>query len=40
MQEILKPNYLLSQRIIEQAAKNQIKIDTKINVWLLTICGI
>ncbi len=30
--EILKPNYLLSQRIIEQAAKNQIKIDTKINM--------
>ena len=31
-EEILRPNYLLSQRIIEQAAKNQIKIDTKINV--------
>ena len=36
--EIMKPNYLLSQRIIEQAAKNQIKIDTKIdmafnNLW-------
>ena len=30
--EILTPNYLLSQRIIEQAAKNQIKIDTKINM--------
>ena len=30
--EILKPNYLLSQRIIEQAAKNQIKIDIKINM--------
>ena len=30
--EILEPNYLLSQRIIEQAAKNQIKIDTKINM--------
>ena len=30
--EILKPNYLLSQKIIEQAAKNQIKIDTKINM--------
>ena len=30
--EILKPNYLLSQRIIEQSAKNQIKIDTKINM--------
>ncbi len=30
--EILRPNYLLSQRIIEQAAKNQIKIDTKINM--------
>ena len=29
--EILKPNYLLSQRIIEQATKNQKKIDTKIN---------
>ncbi len=29
--EILRPNYLLSQRIIEQAAKNQIIIDTKIN---------
>ena len=29
--EILRPNYLLSQRIIEQCAKNQIKIDTKIN---------
>ena len=29
--EISLPNYLLSQRIIEQAAKNQIKIDTKIN---------
>ncbi len=29
--EISSPNYLLSQRIIEQAAKNQIKIDTKIN---------
>ena len=31
-EEILKPNYLLSQKIIEQAAKNQIKIDTKINM--------
>ena len=36
--EILKPNYLLSQKIIEQATKNQIKIDTKIhmafnNLW-------
>ena len=30
--EISLPNYLLSQRIIEQAAKNQIKIDTKINM--------
>ena len=30
--EILMPNYLLSQRIVEQAAKNQIKIDTKINM--------
>ena len=30
--EILVPNYLLSQRIIEHAAKNQIKIDTKINM--------
>ena len=30
--EILVPNYLLSQRIIEQAAKNKIKIDTKINM--------
>ena len=30
--EISSPNYLLSQRIIEQAAKNQIKIDTKINM--------
>ena len=30
--EILVPNYLLSQRIIEQAAKNQINIDTKINM--------
>ena len=30
--EIMKPNYLLSQRIIEQAAKNQKKIDTKINM--------
>ena len=30
--EIFKPNYLLSQRIIEQSAKNQIKIDTKINM--------
>ena len=29
--EILKPNYLLSQKIIEQATKNQKKIDTKIN---------
>ena len=29
--EILRPNYLLSQKIIEQATKNQIKIDTKIN---------
>ena len=29
--EILPPNYLLAQRIVEQAAKNQIKIDTKIN---------
>ena len=31
-EEFLKPNYLLSQRIIEQAAKNQIKIDIKINM--------
>ena len=31
-EEILMPNYLLSQRIIEQAAKNQMKIDTKINM--------
>ena len=31
-QEMLQPNYLLSQRIIEQASKNQIKIDTKINM--------
>ncbi len=30
--EILRPNYLLSQKIIEQATKNQIKIDTKINM--------
>ena len=30
--DILVPNYLLSQRIIEHAAKNQIKIDTKINM--------
>ena len=30
--EIFKPNYLLSQRIIEQSAKNQIEIDTKINM--------
>ena len=30
--EILRPNYLLSQKIIEQAAKNQIKIDTNINM--------
>ena len=30
--EILVPNYLLVQRIIEHAAKNQIKIDTKINM--------
>ena len=30
--EIFKPNYLLSQKIIEQAIKNQIKIDTKINM--------
>ena len=30
--EICKPNYLLSQKIIEQATKNQIKIDTKINM--------
>ena len=30
--EIFKPNYLLSQKIIEQATKNQIKIDTKINL--------
>ncbi len=30
--EFLRPNYLLSQKIIEQAAKNQIKIDTKINM--------
>ena len=30
--EIPLPNYLLSQRIIEQAAKNQIKIDTKIDM--------
>ena len=30
--EILRPNYLLSQKIIEQSAKNQLKIDTKINM--------
>ena len=30
--EILKPNYILSQKIIEQSAENQIKIDTKINM--------
>ena len=30
--EILRPNYLLSQKIIEQAIKNQKKIDTKINM--------
>ena len=30
--KIFMPNYLLSQRIIENAAKNQIKIDTKINM--------
>ena len=30
--KILMPNYLLSQRIIENAAKNQINIDTKINM--------
>ena len=30
--EIFRPNYLLSQKIIEQATKNQIKIDTKINM--------
>ena len=30
--EILRPNYLLSQKIVEQATKNQIKIDTKINM--------
>ena len=30
--KIMMPNYLLSQRIIENAAKNQIKIDTKINM--------
>ena len=30
--EIFKPNYSLSQKIIEQATKNQIKIDTKINM--------
>ena len=30
--EIFKPNYLLSQKIIEQATENQIKIDTKINM--------
>ena len=30
--KMLMPNYLLSQRIIENAAKNQIKIDTKINM--------
>ena len=30
--EILRPNYLLSQRIIENAAKNQIRIDAKINL--------
>ena len=30
--KIFKPNYLLSQKIIEQATKNQIKIDTKINM--------
>lgn len=29
---IMRPNYLLCQRIIEQASKNQIKIDTKINM--------
>ena len=30
--EIVRPNYLLSQKIVEQAAKNQTKIDTKINM--------
>ncbi len=30
--EILKPNYSLAQRIIEKAAKNQVKIDNKINM--------
>ena len=30
--EFLKPNYSLVQRIIEQASKNQIKIDAKINM--------
>ena len=39
--EISSPNYLLSQKIIEQAAKNQIKIDNKINrafnnLWNIT----
>ena len=29
--EILTPNYLLSQRIIEEAAKNQLNIDAQIN---------
>ena len=27
--EFLKPNYLLVQNIVEQASKNQIKIDAK-----------
>ena len=31
-EEFLKPNYLLVQKIIEQASKNQIKIDAKINM--------
>ena len=30
--EYLKPNYLMVQKIIEQASKNQIKIDAKINM--------
>ena len=38
--EISSPNYLLTQRIIEQAAKNQIKIDTKINMAFNNLCNI
>ena len=30
--EFLKPNYLLVQKIVEQASKNQMKIDAKINM--------